>query len=358
MLGGDREAQAGAAAAPRRVGLVEPVEHVRQGLARDARARGRRPRSRRPRACGSATTSTGPSGAWSRALSRRLPRMRSRRRGSESTVTAAVGQGDGGGRQPGRDDRGHEPPEVDRLEASAARRPRRSGRSPSARRRASAAGGRRPPGARRRAARRASCPRCPSRSARPPPTSAVSGVRSSCDTSATNRRFCCWADSSRPTVVSSVVGHPVELRRPAPELVAPALGDARGQVAVGDPARGPRRRVHRPQDAARDEPGGDQRHERRPAAPRRRGRGAAGRGRPRRRRPGTRSTGRATPPGGRRRRAPARPASVCQAKPSWPSPTSARRSGDSWSSAPSEARRACTGSRRRSPRSCRRRRAA
>ena len=57
VLGGDREAQAGAAAASRRVRLVEPVEQVRQGLARHARTAIRdddhgalgRPRSARPR---------------------------------------------------------------------------------------------------------------------------------------------------------------------------------------------------------------------------------------------------------------------------------------------------------------------
>ena len=83
----------GAAGRPRRVGLVEALEEVGEAHRRDARARGRRRRSPRPRASRWSATSTGAPGAWSRALSRRLPRIRSRRRGSVST-TSGVGGSD------------------------------------------------------------------------------------------------------------------------------------------------------------------------------------------------------------------------------------------------------------------------
>ena len=109
----------------------------------------------------------------------------------------------------------------------------------------SAAGEHRRPGARRRAARRAASRRVRRSISDASATSAVSGVRSSCDTSATNLRFCCCADSSRPTVRSSESAIRLNSAAQRAELVAAA---ARGRGRSGRRRRsGARRRagVHR-----------------------------------------------------------------------------------------------------------------
>ena len=56
------------------------------------------------------------------------------------------------------------------------------------------------------------------------------------------------------------IGHPVELRRPARELVPATLRHAGTQVPGGDPARGPPGGIDWAQDPARDDAGDEQRH--------------------------------------------------------------------------------------------------
>ena len=86
----------------------------------------------------------------------------------------------------------------------------------------------------------------------------MTGVRSSCDTSATNRRFWCCARSSRRIVSDERVGHPVEPVGPRPELVVRCHRHPRKQVATFDPFCGPARLLDRGEDAARQRSGGDQ----------------------------------------------------------------------------------------------------
>ena len=101
VLRGDRQAEPAAAAVARRVGLVEALEDARQAVRRDARPASATARRDPRRRSARATTSTGAPGACSRALSRRLPTIRSSRRGSVSTTSGLVRQRRGGPRAGG-----------------------------------------------------------------------------------------------------------------------------------------------------------------------------------------------------------------------------------------------------------------
>ena len=82
MLGGDREAEARLPPRARRVGLVEAVEERSRRVRRHARPAVGDDDRRGRRASAISDDLDGPPGAWSRALSTRLPRIRSSRRGS------------------------------------------------------------------------------------------------------------------------------------------------------------------------------------------------------------------------------------------------------------------------------------
>ena len=238
MLGGDREAEAGAAAPP---WTGPPCRTGRTGAGGRRRGRlGRGPprRSRRPSRVAWSATSTGAPGAWSRALSSRLPRIRSSRRGSDSTTSGVGGQRDGGLGQARRDGARSPRARGPRARATAARPRRRSARSPSGRRRAtrsrrtsatSSSAGRRASGGRLvEVALDAARPRRRARSA----ASAARGRR---------RRRSAGSAAGRLEARDrrlERVGHPVELRRPAGRTrPAAARGTAADRSPAGDAAR-------------------------------------------------------------------------------------------------------------------------
>ena len=240
-----------------RVGLVEAVEHVRQRVARDARARGPRRRPPRRPPCGSGTPrparrahgpgrcrggcpGSGRGGGDRTPRRRRRPAGRSRRAGRRDPTTADTTRPRSTGSRLG-------------CSASASKREISISSSTSTRSRRMSA-------TRSSAARRASgvIPAVPLSISDASPTSAVSGVRSSCETSATNRRFCCCALSSRPTVVSSVAAIRLNSAAQRPNSSCPPSGTRAVRSPPAIRSRRAGRRVDRPQDAARDEPGRDQ----------------------------------------------------------------------------------------------------
>ncbi len=260
VLGGDRQTEAAAPAVARRVGLVEAFEDARRAgrtgrRGRDRRRRRRarrRRRSARPRPARRARARGRCRGDW--------PRIRSSRRGSVSMTIGVAGTSSvASGRRAAttaRTSRGTSIGSRAICSARASNRETSIRSSTSERSRPTSATSSSP--ARRLSAGSES--RC-SRRIEASATSAASGVRSSCATSATNRRFWASAASSRPIVSASDSAIRLNRSGPRPELVVRGDRHARRQVAVLEPLGGPAGGLDRRQDAARDDPRDEQRDE-------------------------------------------------------------------------------------------------
>ena len=242
----------------RRVGLPEPVEQVRQRVGRRRPAPGPRRRRPRHRVIGVSETST----ARARARGRgRCPAGcrgsapagagRSRRRpAGDGSTTAAAGWR---AATTAVTSRPRSIAWIDGRSAAASKREISIRSSTSVRSRRTSAtsscAARRPSGG--------SPSSEPSRSDASA-TSAVSGVRSSCDTSATNRRFWPCASSRRVTVAWSESA--IRLKSSAQRAISscPPVGTraARSPAAIRRAAVAPA--VDRPEDAARDQAGRDE----------------------------------------------------------------------------------------------------
>ena len=355
MLGGDREPEPRAAAGARRVGLVEAVEEPRERLRRHARPAVRDDDRRAGDRHRQRHLHRAARGVVTRVVHEvpddpvQPPRVRRDDHG-------LAGQGDRGAREPRRDHRGDEPPEVDRLQADGL------GVGVEAR------------DLHELVDEVAEAADVGDQELRGAPAVRGHAVEAALD----QRRLGDQRRQRRAQLVRHVrgepsvlllrglepadrrlegVGHAVELGAPAPELVASAGGHPRREVASRDPPRRPRRVVHRPEDAARDEPGGDQRHEdgdqparEEPEAELREGRIDAGRREDEEQvRPTARPPADDRAPGSRR--ASARHSRAVRSRRSRAGRARSRR-------APRGGGRACTGCRRRSRRSSRPRRAA
>ena len=197
-------------------------------------------------------------GACSRALSSRLPTIRSIRRGSESTMTRLAGtdrtaSGRRARRSTSRAGRGR------RARSRAAPRPRRTARSPSGRRRGPGAGRRPPPAARRPGG----CPLAGRRGRRAGSTPRRRARRAASGARGRRRRRtagCAPAIASSWSIVaSSDVAIRLNVSAQSPNSSVEVTGHARRQVAALDPLRGPRRLLDRGEDAPGDSPRCDQR---------------------------------------------------------------------------------------------------
>ena len=253
VFGGDRQPEPAAPAVARRIGLVEAFEDPRRAGRAARPVRGRPPTSEIASLSAASVTSTGEPAACSRALSRRLPRIRSSRRGSVSTTSGSAGRSSvASGRRAavtGRD----QSAEVDRLERDLLGpriEPRDLHQVVDERPQPADVGDEQlagPPALRRQRVemlaqdrrlgdqRRQRCPQLVRDIGDEAPVLGLGRLEP--------------ADR-----LGQRLGHPVEALRPRPELVVRGDRHARRQVAALDPLGGPAGGLDRGEDAAGDRP--------------------------------------------------------------------------------------------------------